>query len=70
MGSLKIDFYVWPILAIFFFMSSMLIPEMITNIDDSTEFPEYFHQMRIGVAIGSNIIRDSLFTFFFFQAKK
>ena len=69
-GSLKIDFYVWPILAIFFFLSSMLIPEMITNIDDSTEFPEYLHQVRIGVAIGSNIIRDSLFAFFFFQAKK
>jgi hypothetical protein len=70
MDSLKIDYNVWPIFGIFLFISSMLIPEMITNIDDTTEFPEYYHQIRIGVAIGSNIIRDSLFAFFFFQTKK
>lgn len=68
--SLKIDLNILPVLAIFFFMSAMLIPDMITNIDDSIEFPELFQQVRIGVAVGSNIIRDSLFAFFFFQVKK
>ncbi len=68
--SLKIDLNILPVLAIFFFMSAMLIPDMITNIDDSIEFPELFQQVRIGVAVGSNIIRDSLFAFFFFKVKK
>jgi hypothetical protein len=68
--SLKIDLNILPVLAIFFFMSAMLIPDMITNIDDSIEFPRLFQQVRIGVAVGSNIIRDSLFAFFFFQAKQ
>jgi hypothetical protein len=51
-------------------MSAMLIPDMITNIDDSIEFPKLFQQVRIGVAVGSNIIRDSLFALFFFKVKK
>jgi hypothetical protein len=66
----RIDIKVWPVFAIFFYASSMLIPQMITNIDDSVEFPNFFQHTRLGVAIGSNIIRDSLFAFFFFQAKK
>jgi hypothetical protein len=68
--SLKIDLNILPVLAIVFFMSAMLIPDMITNIDDSIEFPKLFQQVRIGVAVGSNIIRDSLFALFFFKVKK
>jgi hypothetical protein len=68
--SLKIDLNIWPVVAIFFYTSTMLIPQMIINIDDTVEFPIIFHEVRIGVIFGSNIIRDSLFAFFFLQAKK
>jgi hypothetical protein len=51
-------------------MSATLIPDMITNIDDTVDFPIFFQYVRIGVTIGSNIIRDSLFALFFIQAKK
>jgi hypothetical protein len=43
---------------------------MITNIDDDFEFPTIFQQIRFWAAFGSNIIRDSLFAIFFFQAKQ
>ena len=43
---------------------------MITNIDDSINFPKYFHQIRLGVTLGSNVLRDSLFALFFFETKK
>jgi hypothetical protein len=51
-------------------MSATLIPDMITNIDDSRDFPIFYQYVRIGVTVGSNVIRDSLFALFFFQAKK
>jgi hypothetical protein len=69
-NSPKININAWPIIAIFFYTTSMLVPQMITNIDDSIEFPECFHKIRLGVTLGSNFIRDSLFAFFFFQAKQ
>jgi len=68
--SSEIDIRIWPVLALFFFMSATLIPDMITNIDDTVDFPIFFQYVRIGVTIGSNIIRDSLFALFFIQAKK
>jgi hypothetical protein len=68
--SSTINIRIWPVLAIFFFMSATLIPDMITNIDDSINFPKYFHQIRLGVTLGSNVLRDSLFALFFFETKK
>lgn len=59
-----------PALAILIYTSAMFIPQMIINIDDYFEFPILFQQIRFWVAVGSNIIRDSLFALFFFQAKK
>jgi hypothetical protein len=70
MDSLKMDIHVWPILAIFFFVATMLIPEMITNIDDSFDSPKLFNKARLGLTLGSNVIRDSLFALFFFLSKK
>jgi hypothetical protein len=61
---------IWPVFAIFIYSASMLISQMITNINDSVEFPILFRQIRQGVALGSNVIRDSLFAYFFFLVKK
>jgi hypothetical protein len=68
--SAQIDINILPVIGFFFFVATMLIPNMITYIDDSVKFPVVFHEVRRGVTVGSNIIRDSLFAFFFFQAKK
>ena len=68
--SSEIDIRLWSVFALFFFMSATLIPDMITNIDDSRDFPIFYQYVRIGVTVGSNVIRDSLFALFFFQAKK
>ena len=68
--SSKIDINILPVIGFFFFVATMLIPNMITYIDDSVKFPVLFHEVRKGVTVGSNIIRDSLFALFFFQAKK
>lgn len=59
-----------PALAILVYTTAMFIPQMITNIDDDFEFPTIFQQIRFWAAFGSNIIRDSLFAIFFFQAKQ
>ncbi len=70
LNSEKTVLYIWPVFAIFIYSASMLVSQMITNINDSVEFPILFRQIRQVVALGSNVIRDSLFAFFFFQAKK
>jgi hypothetical protein len=70
LGNEKMVLYIWPVLAIFVYSSSMFIPQMITSIDDSVKFPVVFHEVRRGVTVGSNIIRDSLFALFFFKVKK
>ena len=70
LGNEKVVLDIWPVLAVFVYSSSMFIPQMITSIDDSVKFPVVFHEVRRGVTVGSNIIRDSLFAIFFCQAKK
>jgi hypothetical protein len=70
LGNEKVVLNIWPVLAVFVYSSSMFIPQMITSIDDSVKFPVVFHEVRRGVTVGSNIIRDSLFALFFFKVKK
>jgi len=58
-----------PSLAILFYTTAMYVPQMITNLDDTIQFPIFFEYICFWVAFGSNVIRDTLFAFFFIRLK-
>jgi hypothetical protein len=59
-----------PSIAIFIYNSITFVPTMITNIDDKIHFPSFIIDLRFWIVIIANILRDAIFSMYFYKKMK